>query len=114
MPLIWVFVALVALAIEALGRQFILLFVGAAALLTATLAALAVPLQVQILVFALASVCLPFFLRHRLLRHFAGHGVPSRAERLLGISAVVTETIDPVLATGRVTANGQDWQAKSQ
>jgi membrane protein implicated in regulation of membrane protease activity len=113
MPLFWLVIAMIALLVEAVATHFLLFFVAIAALLTAGLAALSTPLAVQVVVFSIASVCLPLLFRRRLLRRFAGPGVPSRAEGLLGLPAVVIEAIDPALATGRVMTNGQDWKARS-
>lgn len=113
MPSFWLVIVMIALAVEAVATHFLLLFVALAALMAAGLAALSAPLAAQVLVFSIASVCLPLLFRRRLLQRFAGPGIPSRAEELLGLPAVVTEAIDPALATGRVMANGQDWKARS-
>lgn len=113
MTLVWVIIAAVALAIELVATHFILLFVALAALITAGGAALSLPVGYQVTLFCVSAVLFPLLLRRPLLRRFSGEGVPSRIDALYGAEAEVTEAIDPVLGTGRVTADGQDWAARS-
>ena len=67
----------------------------------------------QFVIFAASSIALPLLFRRPLLARFAGRGVPSRTDALLGESAVVLEAIDPVHLTGRVSLHGQDWMARA-
>lgn len=110
--LYWLALALVALAIEAASRQFVLLFVGVGAFLAAIVTEFGAPFDWQLATFGIASIALPVLLRRPLMARFHGRGVPSRTDELVGQTAVVVETIDPVLATGRVAVAGQDWMAK--
>lgn len=111
--LIWMVIAIVALAIEATTLNLVFLFGGVAALLAGTLAALGVPPVGQILGFALAALLIPALLRPRLLRRLGSVGVLSRTDALIGQTARVTKAIDPVGATGRVLVQGHDWAASS-
>lgn len=111
--LIWMGIAIVALAIEATNLNLIFLFGGLAALLAGTLAALGVPLVGQILGFALGAMILPALLRPRLLRRLGSTGVLSRTDALIGQTARVTKAIDPINGTGRVLVQGHDWAASS-
>ena len=111
--LYWFALALVALAIEAFSQQLVLLFVALAAIIAGGLAELGLSLWLQFVIFAAASIALPLLFRRPLLARFAGRGVPSRTEALLGESAVVLEAIDPVHLTGRVSLHGQDWMARA-
>ncbi|MFL5500825.1 MAG: NfeD family protein [Gemmatimonadaceae bacterium] len=111
--LVWIVIAIVALAIEATNLNLIFLFGGVAALLAGTLAALGVPVIGQILGFALAALILPGLLRPRLLRRLGGVGVLSRTDALIGQTAKVTRAIDPVIGLGRVLVQGHDWAANS-
>ena len=113
MTLLWLGVALAALVIELASVSFILLFVACAAVVTAVLAQLGVGLAVQIIVFAAASLLLPVLLREPLLQRVSGRGVLSRTDALIGLEARVTNAVDPVLNTGRVTVGGQDWAAQA-
>src|SRR5437868_15391409 len=110
--LYWFGLALVALAIEAVTQQLVLLFVALAAIVAGGMAALGLSLELQFVIFAAASIALPLLFRRPLLARFAGRGVPSRTDDLLGETAVVVEAIDPVHHTGRVSLHGQDWTAR--
>ena len=111
--LFWLGIAIVALLVELASLGFVLLFVAMAALVAALLAQLGFGLPLQIVAFAAASLLLPMWLRRRVLERISGRGVPSRTDALIGSEAEVTQALDPVLGTGRVTAGGQDWAARS-
>ena len=111
--LYWFALALIALAIEAFSQQLVLLFVALAALLAGAMAELGLSPWLQFVIFAAASITMPLLFRRPLLARFAGRGVPSRTEGLLGETAVVLEAIDPVHLTGRVSLHGQDWMARA-
>ena len=114
MSMAWIAVAALAIAVEFVATHFVLFFAAIGALLAAALAAAGVSPTWQLLAFAAATATLPLLLRRPLLRRFTGLGVPSRSEDLHGAPALVTETVDPHLATGRVTVRGQDWAATSR
>src|SRR5690349_17449690 len=113
MAFFWIALAFVAFVVEIAATHFGLLFVGAGAILAAVLAAAHFPFAAQVIAFSAATVGLLAAFRNKVLRSFRGRGVETRAERLLGVTALVTEAIEPALATGRVTANGEDWKAVS-
>jgi len=113
MTLVWIVVAIVAIAGELLATYFLLLFVALAALFAALLAWLGVGLPGQVITFSAAALLLPVLLRRKMVRKLSGPGVPSRTETLKGLIAEVTQSIDPVLGTGRVVVAGQDWAARS-
>ena len=110
--LVWMVIAILALAVEATNLNLIFLFGGVAALFAGILAAVGVPVVGQILGFAVAAVILPALLRPRLLRRLGGVGVLSRTDALIGQTARVTSAIDPVTG-GRVLVQGHDWAANS-
>lgn len=112
MTLLWIAVAIVAVGGELLVTNFLLLFVAIAAAISATLAALGLGLSVQLTAFAGAAIFLPILLRRPMVRRFSGRGVPSRTEALVGMIAMVTQSIDPVVGTGRVNVGGEDWAAR--
>jgi membrane protein implicated in regulation of membrane protease activity len=114
MEVIWLIVALAAGILEIIIPALVFLFVALAALLAVGVAWLGASLTVQIVFFAAASLLLlllvrPFFASRRL----SGRGVPSRTEALAGRLGHVTEAIDPVKGTGRVSVGGEDWAARS-
>ncbi len=112
--IVWVFVAVAALAIEATHLALIFLFVGVGAFIAAILAAMGVPLAGQIVGFVVAAVVLGALLRPRLLQRLRGSkGVLSRTDALIGQTGTVTSTIDPFNAGGRILVGGHDWAAGS-
>jgi membrane protein implicated in regulation of membrane protease activity len=114
MLLFWVAVGIAAAIIELLTPFFGFVFVTGAALAAGVVAALHLPFMVQVLVFGVALILLLWLVRPPIAARLAGsRGVPSRMERTTGLHGQVTEAIDPVLGTGRVTVAGEDWAARS-
>ncbi len=113
MALLWIIAAAIAIGIEALLTNFILFFVAIAAVFAAFLAWIGIGFAIQALGFLLTALLLPVLIRKRLVRMFGGAGVPSRTDPHIGVTAEVTQAIDPVAGTGRVLVNGEDWAAKS-
>jgi membrane protein implicated in regulation of membrane protease activity len=111
--LIWLAIAVVALAIEATNLNLIFLFIGIAALLAGGVAALGLPVLVQLVGFGLAALIFPVVLRPRLLVRLQSKGIVSRTDALIGTTARITQAIDPINGTGRVNAGGHDWAASS-
>ena len=114
MTIWWILVAIGAIGIEVALTNFVFFFVALAALVAALLASIGLGPVVQASVFAVAAGFMPVFLRRPIMRRFAGRGVPSRTDTLIGATAEVTEAIDPVRGTGRVLVGGQDWAARSE
>jgi membrane protein implicated in regulation of membrane protease activity len=111
---LWLILALVAGIVEMVVPALVFLFVGLAAVLTAGAAWLGFSPTVQVVFFAASSLLLlllvrPVFASKRL----GGKGVPSRTEALVGRHGHVTEAIDPVRGSGRVSVGGEDWAARS-
>jgi membrane protein implicated in regulation of membrane protease activity len=52
--------------------------------------------------------------RPRMVKRLGPGKLPSRTERLVGQTALVTQAINPVLGTGRILVTGEDWAAKSE
>ena len=84
---------------------------GAAAALLAALAHASV--TVQLVLFAVVSAAALAATRPLVRKFTAGRAVPTNADRLLGQTAKVTETIDNENAAGAVYADGKTWSARS-
>jgi membrane protein implicated in regulation of membrane protease activity len=111
--LIWMIVGLGLLIIEMMVGTFFLMWIGAAALLTALLAAIVPVVWVQGLFFALASVVLLLATRP-LARSMHGRAtVASNVDSLMGAEGIVTQDIDTHANTGRVRIRSEDWRARS-
>jgi len=111
--LLWLAVAFVATVIEISIPHFGSAFVAAGAVAAAAASFLGYGLSVQLSAFIVVLVISLVTLRSRLLGRLGGPGVPSRTAPLVGRRGIVTQEVDPVLGTGRVTVGGEDWAARS-
>jgi membrane protein implicated in regulation of membrane protease activity len=119
-PWIWLGIAMFFALIEltVLAGSFVLLPFAVSALAAALLGFYDVAIEIQWLVFAGGGALL-WILLYRYARNFVGNnelepGVG--ADRLIGLTGIVTTTIDPddTERRGRVTAHGEVWGATSQ
>jgi membrane protein implicated in regulation of membrane protease activity len=110
--LLWLAVAFVATVIEISIPHFGSAFVAAGAIAAAAASFLGYGLSIQLSTFIVVMVVSLVTLRSRLLGRLGGPGVPSRTAPLVGRHGIVTQDVDPVLGTGRVTVGGEDWAAR--
>lgn len=119
-PWIWLGIAMFFALIEltVLAGSFVLLPFAVSALAAALLGFYDVAIEIQWLVFAAGGTLL-WIVLYRYARNFVGNnelepGVG--ADRLIGLTGIVTTTIDPddTERRGRVTAHGEIWGAMSQ
>jgi membrane protein implicated in regulation of membrane protease activity len=110
--LVWLVVAVVLGVAEAVTLTAALGVLGGAALATAGLAALGLPLPLQFVVFALASVAGVVLVRPVALRHMSQPQVERfGVDALIGKRAfVVREVTD---RDGRVRIDGEEWSARA-
>ena len=110
----WIVLAIVAAIVEIVSPLFGFIFVTGAAIVAAGAATLGLSLVVQLALFMIVLLLSLVLLRPRVLDKLGAQGVPSRTDTLIGKIGSVTEAIDPVLGTVRVTVGGEDWAARSQ
>lgn len=67
----------------------------------------------QILVFVLVSGATLALTRPLVKKHINNKSQPTNADRLIGTTCLVTETIDNLAGTGTVSAGGKLWTARS-
>ena len=70
-------------------------------------------LLVEIILFLIVSLLLLFFTRPFIMRHFNPKRIKTNYEGLVGKEALVTITIDNIMAEGQVIVDGQEWTARS-
>lgn len=113
--MIWLWLGAIVLfsVVEAVtaGLVSIWFVAGAAAALLAALAGISVTAQLVLFV-AVSAVALAAT-RPLVRRLTAGKAQPTNADRVLGQTARVTETIDNQNAAGAVYADGKTWTARS-
>lgn len=87
----------------------------AAGALGAFLAACAgVQFWLQLIVFAVVSTAALALIRPAAARHIKPRRSPTNADRVIGQTATVTETVDNEAGTGQVSVLGQVWTARSE
>lgn len=111
--LAWMIAGLALLIAEMFHGGLFMMWIGAAALLTA-LAALFIHTEWALwLIFAVASIGLLIASRG-LARSIHGRvTVPSNVDSLVGLQGTVLEAIDPAANTGRVRVRSEEWRARS-
>ena len=113
-PLIWLVAGILLVVAELLVGEFVLLMLGAAALLTAAASALGVPFGVDVGVFAVAAAALVGLARPALARRLRPGTAVTGTSALLGARAHVLETVDATTPhpTGTVRIGGAVWSAR--
>jgi membrane protein implicated in regulation of membrane protease activity len=112
---IWVIIALAALAGEMYSTAFILAYVGVAAAVTAVLAALGVPLALQLIVFIPLTLALIVVVRPKSLAMLGGRATRHQLtgnSRLVDRSAVVEQEVSDHGGMVRL-GSGEFWSARS-
>jgi membrane protein implicated in regulation of membrane protease activity len=119
-PWVWLFIAVLFAIIEltALAGSFVLLPFAASAFLASLLGFYDVPIAGQWFAFVFGGAAL-WILTYRYVRRFAEQHEPTPgvgAERLVGLTDIVTAKVDPDDSDrrGRVTIDGEIWGALSE
>lgn len=112
-PVIWLALIIVFVVVEAATVQLVSVWLAAGALAALIPAMMGMPFPAQLLVFlvisALCLVCTRPFVRKVL----AVKKVNTNADRAIGRTGLVTETVDNSLERGRVMVDGLSWKAKA-
>lgn len=111
---IWIIVVIVLVVGEAItvGLTFIWFAVGALGGLI--IAVLGGAIWLQVIVFLILSGLTLALVRPLAAQFLKTSHSPTNADRVIGRSAVVTETIDNVGGKGQVNISGQVWSARSE
>ena len=111
---VWMIVLVALVVGEAItvGLTFIWFAVGALGALLVSV--LGVSIMVQIAVFLLLSTLSLILVRPAAARLLKPGISPTNADRILGQTALVTQTIDNLAQTGQVKLSGQVWTARSE
>ena len=68
----------------------------------------------QLIIFAVVSTAALAVIRPAAARHIKPRRSPTNADRVIGQTAMVTETVDNESGTGQVSVLGQVWSARSE
>jgi len=114
MNVFWIAAIIIFVIIEAATPQLVTIWfaIGAIGGLIASL--LGAEVIVQLIVFTLISLLLLIFTRSFVKKVLKPRNAKTNADRLIGTTAVVTEEINNILASGQVKASGQEWTARTE
>ena len=109
----WIAAMIFFIIVEAVtvGLASIWFAIGSVAALICALAG--GPVWLQVVWFVAVSALTLFLTRPLVKKYVAGRAVPTNADRNIGRTAVVTEEINNLAATGAVKVDGLDWTARS-
>ncbi len=111
--IVWLVIFIVMLGIEIATLGLTTIWFAGGALVATLIAAIGLPLYVQIPVFLVVSVVLLLFTRPIAQKYFNKERIRTNAESLVGQTAVVTESINNLKGMGKAVINGQEWMARS-
>lgn len=99
---------------EAVTVALVSVWFAAGALAALICSAFTADLWCQVAVFLTVSALTLAVIRPLARKHVLPHFVPTNADRVIGRSAVVTQTVDNLAATGTVLVGGMAWTARSE
>lgn len=111
--LYWLIAAAVFLILEILTMGLTTVWFVGGSLVGALLAALHLPLGVQVAAFVVVSILLLILTRPLAKKYLNSRTVKTNVDSLVGKTCIVTEDIDNLRAEGQVTIMGQVWTARS-
>ena len=99
--------------VEAATAGLTVIWFAAGALIALISAALGAKLWLQVTIFIVASAAALVLTRPLAKRFISEKKVPTNADRVIGQTAKVTETIDNLAPSGAVYIDGKTWTARS-
>ena len=113
MVFIWLFVIVAAIVLEASTVSLVSIWFIPSACVSMILALCNVKVWIQLIVFFALFFLLMLILKPVFKKNMGIKIVPTNADTLIGMQAVVTEQIDNLNAKGQVKVRGQVWTARS-
>lgn len=113
MLIIWISLFVAFILVEAATAQLVSIWFVAGTIFAMIAYGLKAEVWLQITVFVITSAIALIATRPLVKKLNKKEKEPMNADRVIGKSAVVTETIDNVAATGKVKLEGMDWTARS-
>ena len=113
MVFVWLFVIVSAIVLEASTVSLVSIWFIPSACISMILALCEVKLWIQLIVFFGVFFLLMMILRPVFKKNMGLKIVPTNADALIGMQAVVIEPIDNLHAKGQVKIRGQVWTARS-
>ncbi len=111
--LYWLIAVAAFLVLEILTMGLTTVWFAGGSLVGALLAALNLPLGVQVAAFVVVSILLLILTRPLAKKYLNSRTVKTNVDSLVGRTCMVTQTIDNLRAEGQVNIMGQIWTARS-
>ncbi|HBV82108.1 MAG TPA: NfeD family protein [Lachnospiraceae bacterium] len=112
--LFWSVALIVFTAIEFASQQLVTIWFAVGSLGALTAAAAGASLKVQIIVFTITAFLLLIFTRPILKKALSFKFTDTNTRKNIGKLAVITQTVNPLLNTGRARLEDTDWIAVSE
>lgn len=113
MLIFWVALLIAFIVVEAVTAQMVTIWFAAGAVAAIAAERLGAQVWLQWTVFVIVSVIALIATRPLVRKLTRTRVQPTNADRCIGQTAVVTEEIDNIAATGKVSVNGTVWTARS-
>ncbi len=110
----WLIAAVVLAIVEAATASLVTIWFAGGAVLAMIFAWLGLGYVSQLAVFVIGSLVLLLLTRPLAKRVIHRDGQPTNADRIIGQTGIVTEEIEQLKGTGRITVMGQSWAAVSE
>ena len=110
----WLVAAIVLAIVEAATATLVTIWFAGGAFLAMLCAWAGFGYGVQLAVFVISSMILLLLTRPLANKLTHRDNQPTNADRIIGQTGVVTEAIDQLNATGRISVMGQSWAAVSE
>lgn len=112
---IWLLIALICFIMEIFIPSFVLFNFGIGALVGSLAAGISLSAEWQVVLFS-SGTLMSFFLIRPAMKKYAykrAHDIKTNVDAMVGRRAIVTEAIDNLTNLGRVSLDGDIWQARS-
>ncbi len=110
----WLVAAVVLAVVEAATATLVTVWFAGGAVLAMLCAWLGVGYAGQLAVFVIGSLIFLLITRPLAKRVLHRDGQPTNADRIIGQKGIVTEELNQLGGTGRITVMGQSWAAASE
>ena len=113
MTLIWLIAAVFFALFEAVTVQLVSIWFAAGSLAGMIAAALGGPLWLQLVLFCAVSLVVLAVARPLAKKYLTPRQTATNADRVIGMTGIVTQTVDTLHGTGQVSVGGSVWTART-
>ncbi len=114
MAYLWLGIAITMGVLEAATVNLVSIWFMGGAIVSFLAALFGAPIYLQVILFFLVSVLLLLLFRKTLWKSSRKSVVPTNADRFIGQTAVVTQSIDNLKGEGAVKIAGMEWTARTK